>query len=261
MPEKPATGTREWAEHRCNVDIGCPNRCDYCYAQAMAIQYGRATAASWACPRPNKSKVPTRKLSGRVMMPTTHDIHPGNLERCLAALRTMLAAGNEVLIVSKPRMEAITVLCRELAQYRDRLTFRFTIGARSNLTLRAWEPDAPSYMERKWCLSLAHGLGFKVGVSCEPMLETTVEGMLGLVDALAPHVTDELWIGRANMLKARVSMNRPGDAIAMYHAQTLEAAWPDEKVMELYRALKDNPVVRWKDSIRKVVEKHQEGNA
>ncbi len=40
---------------------------------------------------------------------------------------------------------------------------------------------------------------------------------------------------------------------AMKLAEDLEAAWPDERGRELYAVLKDNPVIRWKDSIRRVV--------
>ena len=42
---KPATGTREWADRTYNIQAGCEHACAYCYAHAMAVRFGRCERA------------------------------------------------------------------------------------------------------------------------------------------------------------------------------------------------------------------------
>jgi DNA repair photolyase len=39
MNDKPAFGTKEWAEKNENLISGCSHDCKYCYAKSTAIQY------------------------------------------------------------------------------------------------------------------------------------------------------------------------------------------------------------------------------
>ena len=74
-------------------------------------------------------------------------------------LRKLLAAGNEVLIVTKPHLECVERLCRELAAYKEKIVFRFTIGAMDDELLAFWEPGAPAFAERLAALKHAHAAG------------------------------------------------------------------------------------------------------
>jgi len=72
---------------------------------------------------------------------------------------------------SKPRLDCIRRLCREFADNRDRLEFRFTIGAMDDTILSLWESGAPGFKERFDSLKLAYRKGFAVSVNVEPMLD------------------------------------------------------------------------------------------
>jgi DNA repair photolyase len=103
-------GTQEWAASNVNIQDGCEHDCRYCYAKTMAIRFRRAAAASWSKPRLRQHDLDrgfTRR-AGRIMFPTAHDITPRNLDECLMVLNRMLAAGNDLLVVSKPWLACVT---------------------------------------------------------------------------------------------------------------------------------------------------------
>jgi DNA repair photolyase len=251
---KRRTGTREWSDHSANCIRGCSNGCLYCYGREFALRGKRiARGVDWLIERPYPKGLAEcgKKRRGRVMFPTTHDITPANLNQCMAALRSLLDAGNEVLVVTKPHLACVTRICHEFIEWADRrLAFRFTIGAASDHILRFWEPDAPSLQERLRALAYAKSRGFSTSVSSEPLLEPEHAEALGAM--LAPHITDTLWIGGLNHARARTAWCRetPGleDEIRRIEAwQTPDAIWG------LYRRLKGVSWIRWKDQYRKVL--------
>ena len=191
-------GTNQWSDKTINCCTGCSHDCLYCYAKSMAIRFKQVTANQWPIERIRQHDVLKRhkKYSGRVMFPSSHDITPINIEACLTVLKKLLNAGNQVLIVSKPHMECIEKICDAFMSYRDQILFRFTIGACDDGILSFWEPNAPSYDERKNCLIYAHEAGFKTSVSVEPMLDSANIDLL--INDLMPHVTNSIWIGTMN---------------------------------------------------------------
>lgn len=74
------------------------------------------------------------------MFPTTHDIHPTNLPECITVLTRMLVEGNKVLVVTKPWLDCVKGLCRDLRTYKVQVAFRFTIGSDDDAILQYWEP-------------------------------------------------------------------------------------------------------------------------
>jgi DNA repair photolyase len=169
------TGTKEWAVANVNCLIGCSNGCRYCYGKSMARRFGRVSPdAEWIKPRLRVEEVGRKRYlkSGTIMFPTTHDITPEFLEPCITVLKKLLEAGNRVLVVSKPHLACIERICKEFSQYKDRILFRFTIGAFDNDLLAFWEPGAPTFDERLACLKLAYDCGFQTNVSVEPMLDS-----------------------------------------------------------------------------------------
>ena len=243
------SGTKEWSNHSVNCISGCSHNCRYCYARSMAHRFGRIKSQDeWADMKVKPAEVTKRrrKLDGRVMFPTTHDITPETLAPCKDVLLNILAAGNEVLIVSKPHIECIETLCRDLKLFRDRILFRFTIGSRNESILAYWEPGAPTYEERLACLRLAHKEGYATSVSCEPILDTT--DAKGLCDELSPHVTDSIWIGKMNKVRSRATLDTSCNEI-----NRIEQGQTRESVIEVYGRLKDNPLVKWKESYKEVV--------
>ncbi|VGO13888.1 hypothetical protein PDESU_02445 [Pontiella desulfatans] len=244
-------GTKEWASSNVNIQSGCPNDCKYCYAKAMAIRHKRKTRENWKKPVIQMEKVNKgfAKRKGTIMFPTTHDITMENLDECITVLRSMLKVGNQMLIVSKSDPDCILELCCELEKYREQILFRFTMGSANDDLLQFWEPGAPIFVKRNEALKTAYELGYATSVSCEPMLDNRIEGV---VEATLPYVTDAIWIGLPNMLKQRVSINC-GTAEAMERAEKLLACFTQERINELYETYKDNPQVKWKESIKKAI--------
>ena len=245
-------GTQEWAASNVNIQDGCEHDCRYCYAKTMAIRFKRATAKSWAKPKLRQHDVDRRytRREGRIMFPTAHDITTGNLEACLDVLIRILDAGNEVLIVSKPRVTCVTRLCTDLLPYRDRIVFRFSIASTDDAVLSFWEPGAPAFKERLDCLRLAYAAGFETSVSCEPMLDAATDT---LVSAVRRYVTDSIWIGKINRLRNILPLNCPGDAEAVRRGEVLMATQNDDAIRALYNRYRKDPLIKWKDSIKAVL--------
>lgn len=249
---KAVSGTKEWAVDNVNIQNGCSHDCHYCYAKSMAIRFKRSTPDGWATPvlRQEALDKEYKKITGRIMFPTAHDITPDNIESCLFVLKKMLSVGNDVLIVSKPHPACIRRLCTELAAYRAKILFRFSIGSKSNVVLRKWEPCAPTFGDRKRALEYAHAAGFATSVSCEPMLDGNIDDVIASVRT---HVTDSIWIGKANRLRSIVPTNSPNDAAMREEAEKLIATQSDDAIQALYQRFKSDHLIKWKDSIKEVV--------
>lgn len=243
------TGTNEWAVKTINCCTGCSNNCPYCYARAIGLRFGWTTYEEWGNCRIRQKDVDRQypKYGGRVMFPSSHDITPDNFQACHTVLGKLLKAGNEVLVVSKPYVESISAICEDYSQYRNQLMFRFTIGACDDAILSLWEPGAPAYNKRKAALKYAFETGFETSVSAEPLLDT--ERVDQLVADLSPYITHSLWLGKMNYLHS-IKVDSPEIDAAI---QRIREGQTDDNIKAIYNRLKGNPVVRWKDSIKKVV--------
>ena len=234
---------------------GCPHRCRYCYARADAMRYGRLkNPEDWGQPgrylsiRQKEVSKKRRRVDGTVMFPTTHDVTPEFLEPCLRVMQNILEAGNRLLIVTKPHLPCIELIGRRFfaPEFKDRIVFRFTISAFDDSILCYWEPGAPCYFERVDCLKLAWKMGYRTSISIEPMLDAPK--VVKLFQILCPWVTDTIWLGKMNQIDQRVI---PGTNPA--EIQRIKDGQTDERIREIYAQLKDEPKVRWKESIKKVV--------
>ena len=179
------------------------------------------------------------------MFPTSHDISPLNINECVEVLKGMLEVGNDVLIVSKPHRECIEVLCEELEQYKSQIVFRFSVGSLDSKILKLWEPGAPSFEERFGCLKYAFEKGFVTSVSMEPILDTSEDNIVKLVETLLPYVNDSIWLGKMNRLRSTLSNNK------ITHlddeANKLIASQSDARIKSLYSRLNSYEKLKYKE--------------
>ena len=243
-------GTREWAVKTVNCCTGCSHDCRYCYAKEMAIRFKQVTAAQWPLERIREKDVfkHHKKYPGRVMFPSSHDITDKNWSACVIVLIQLLKAGNEVLVVSKPHYKRIASICAIFKDYRDNLTFRFSIGSCNDKILSFWEPNAPNYQERKEALEIAFNHGFETSVSVEPMLDSANIDIL--ISELSPYVTHSIWIGKMNHLGR---FGKGSDMVLRQAIDNIKRGQTDGVIKSIYRRYGNNPLIRWKKEIKKVV--------
>jgi DNA repair photolyase len=249
--QKRISGTKEWAKHVANIITGCPHGCKYCYSRHMMVKrYKKVSAKDWMNPVINIEKAYEKqpKRSGTIMFPSTSDIFPEVLDACKSFLLNLLKAGNDVLVVSKPHLACIVAICDACGDYKKQILFRFTIGAMDDTILQYWEPHAPNFYERLESLKYAHSQGYATSVSCEPMLDS--QNVITLYRTLAPFVTDSIWIGKLNKIDSRVETVTEADK---KEVARIKDGQTDDKITAIYNALKDEPKVKWKESIKEVI--------
>lgn len=249
---KPVFGTTEWAASNVNIIKGCSNDCKYCFSKEMAIRFKRKSPDNWKQEEVNLeafNKNP-RYRDGYIMFPSTHDITPEHLDLAIDFLKRLLSVGNKVLIVSKPSFPCIKRICDTFTEYKDQILFRFTIGSSSSITLRFWEPNAPDYAERKKALVYAYEAGYQTSISCEPMLDNKIDKV---IDDLSQYVTDAIWLGKMNFAIRRLRTNGQLNDETKAAAEQLLEWQSDKNITALYNRYKDNPQIKWKESIKKVV--------
>lgn len=255
-------GTREWSPYTLNCITGCINDCKYCYAKEMSIRHKLSTPETWKDEKVRESDIlkNIKKYEGRVMFPSSHDIRPEHLVANMKFLQHILEAGNEVLIVSKPNLVSIKAICKVFEKYKDKILFRFSIGSADDKVLKFWEPNAPEFKERLACLKWAHKKGFGTSVSCEPMLDNNIDKV---VKKVSPYVTETIWIGKINHLigvtgRGRLDFNGHNDWATLIIANELIAWQSDDNIMKLYEQYKNDSKIRWKESIKKVIQKQKD---
>jgi DNA repair photolyase len=245
------SGTKEWAVAEINCCVGCPHNCRYCYARAAAFKNGLIDSAEqWTRMRCSDRSVPAnaQRYGGQVMFPAAHDIVAENLELSIAVIDRLLAAGNRVLIVSKPDVYCIEQLCDQFNHQRSQLLFRFTITARDPAVVSFWEPNAPGYEDRLKSLKLAFARGFETSVSCEPILD--IEDCIQMVEEIEAFVSHSIWLGKMRRIEERVLVD--SDAAAAEVARIVSQQ-SDARIRLLYESLKGKLLIRWKESIKLVV--------
>jgi DNA repair photolyase len=253
---KRKTGTREWADKTCNIQVGCEHDCLYCYAKSMAIRFKRATVDGWKVPgMVNVRLLPVPKRPGVVMFPSTHDVTFANALSCGRQVHCLLQGGDDVLLVTKARQIPLTQALGSIVGtvWQRRVEVRVTIGSLDSEVLKFWEPGAPDFYERVAALKWAKEQGFRTSVSMEPMLDSCPESVVEIVKEL---VTDGVWLGKAKNLVQRVMMNTGGDPVALHAAHRLNELWSDKRLVRRWEChWKYIPMLKIKDSVREVVER------
>lgn len=255
-----ASGTKEWSVASINCSLGCSNQCYYCFAREMAMRFKRISRpVEWGTEEVRRRlSRETKKYDGQVMFPTTHDITPNLLQPAYEVLINLLRAGNRVLIVTKPNLYCVQVLCEALEQWKMAVLFRFTIGCLNGEIAKRWEPFAPPPVERLASLGHAYRRGFKTSVSMEPMLDA--QTVVSDFNVMRPLVTNGIWIGTMRHIRKRCVVLRMGrNGVVVQGGVTEEEivrileGQSDASIRHIYEQLRDDPAVRWKESIKRMV--------
>ena len=80
------------------------------------------------------------------------------------------------------------------------------------------------------------------------MLDT--ENIDALIEDLLPLVTDAIWIGKMTRIRHCVDIT---DDTVEKAVQRIEAGQTDEIIKAIYTRHKDNPKIKWKGDIKKIV--------
>jgi hypothetical protein len=81
---------------------------------------------------------------------------------------------------------------------------------------------------------------------------------------IARDVTDSVWLGKMNHVRKRVVIQKRAlleggevsiieKGVPLKEVERIERAQTDDNIRRIYKALKDEPKVRWKENIKKVV--------
>ncbi len=97
-------------------------------------------------------------------------------------------------------------------------------------------------------MELAFRKGFQTSVSIEPMLD--LEDLRGMIDEIEPYVSHSIWVGKLNRIEERVQVDSDEVAAEVGRIRNEQV---DRNIIGLYEALKDRPLIRWKESIKLVV--------
>ena len=111
-----------------------------------------------------------------------------------------------------------------------------------------WEPGAPDFEERIRCLNHAHGKGFKISVSIEPMLDPDNIGEL--LEDLPIVDLESVWIGKMNHT-GRITVEN--DGCLGKALVKLKESQSDKNILKIYNQWKSEPKIMWKESVQKVV--------
>lgn len=246
-------GTAEWADQNHNIIIGCNHNCRYCYSRKKALETGRIKLSEdWQNEQLDQFRYQSTdiKSHGVIMYPSQHDLTPDFKRQHLETISKLLTAGNSVLLVTKAHLETVQAICERFNNQKDRLLFRITIGSLDRQICSFWEPGAPQPDERVEALKYAFTHGYMTSVSAEPMLDGP-DSMIELYRTLEPFITNDIWFGKMNSVRRRVDMSLPAVAAGV---EIIEKLQSDANIGRLYEALKSEPKVRWKESIKKVVD-------
>ena len=236
------TGTREWMPNSRNRCRGCKNNCRYCYGKFRAVRYKQKTEGNWHEMELLKIRQSTKKADGGIMFPTTHDLHIEHVDWWGPFLKEMLENSNDVLIVTKPEYAAISYICENLEQYKNQMEFRFTIGTNDNKVAAYWEPGAPSPSDRLMAIAHVCTLGFRTSISMEPLL---IEQPKEMIDSLfMGWINGDIWIGAMNHYDLNPEIPEEARQIQIQSRDNMQ---------RVYESLKDNPQIRWKDSVQKLL--------
>ena len=192
-----------------------------------------------------------------IMFPTSHNIiyEEPFFSACTIVLKKLLESGNTILVTIKPFFNVVKQICTLFSENRDNLTFRFTIGSSDTNILKILEINGPSFEERLKSLKYATNNGFNTSISIEPLLDFYP---YELIEKLEPFLSTldfkkdigTIWIG---LLKTKYIPNILRKGKIKKFLDDLKPTLQFNHVFQYYKELYNNPRIKWKESIIKMM--------
>jgi DNA repair photolyase len=198
----PAGKASEYAPLACNVYLGCPHGCTYCWAPLVlhrkreVFQQGAPTRPGFIAGLTADAKLcQDAGIREQVLLSFACDIyHPGDTSMTRRAIEILQQHGMAVCTLTKGGSRAL----RDLDLFRpDRDCFASTLTFLSDDLSRHWEPAAALPADRVATLRRFHDRGIFTWVSLEPVLD--IEASLQIIRETHGFV-DHYKFGRANYL-------------------------------------------------------------
>lgn len=167
---EPRTKAREYCDLAVNIYTGCNHGCTYCYAPR--ILHKKREDFDDLAPRKDLLESVVNQLKRekfidkKIMLCFTCDPYPAILETGITrgVIRIIKNTGNHVQILTKGGARAV----RDFDLLDENDSFGVTISCNNSEEV---EPGAAPVAERIRTLQIAHSLGIKTWVSCEPVFE------------------------------------------------------------------------------------------
>ena len=195
----------EYSELACNLYMGCPHGCTYCFAPACM----RKTASQWHSEiTPRKNVISLFEKDARKMWKRDHrkilfsflsdPYQP--LEREARLTRQALEIVNRYGLKSQVLTKGVAELVA------DDFPLMKSAGTELGITLcftddklrQLWEPEAASVADRMSIVREARKMGIYTWISLEPVLDP--QQALEVIDTLHPYV--DFWkVGKLNHMK------------------------------------------------------------
>jgi len=94
----------------------------------------------------------------------------------------------------------------------------------------------------------AYNADFRTSVSAEPMLDSA--NIDTLISELLPYITHSLWIGTMNHTGR---FGKVSDMVLQQAIKKIKQGQTNSIIKSIYERNKDNPMIRWKAEIKKIV--------
>lgn len=201
---EPKGRAREYSELACNLYMGCPHGCKYCFAPGCM----RKTAEAWHSQTvPRKNVIELFRKDAHVLRGDKRKILFSFLSDPYQPLEKQMRLTRQALeIVAENRLKS-QILSKGSCELISRdLPLMKTAGTELGITLsfiddskrRKWEPGAAAVEDRIQTLQAAHEMGIFTWVSLEPVIDP--EQALKVISVLHPYVN--FWkVGKLNHMK------------------------------------------------------------
>lgn len=211
---EPKGAAKEYGDLALNIYTGCPHQCYYCFAPNVLHKTKEAFStnvrARDGIVEEVKKQLDKKQMTGKLIhLCFTCDPYPVGIDSAATReiIRLIKDSGNHVQILTKSGCE------RDLDLLDDNDWVGVTYAGYPIGTLaerQESEPNAAPYSERLLLLAMAHKLGIKTWVSCEPVLNAG-----DILDFLSLNVyyVDKYKIGKLNYYPSPIDWKAFGNSV------------------------------------------------